>query len=582
MQLGNGRWESTSFNSRLQPIQIALGTVQNATDKLKLNFDYGQANNNGNVLSQTITVPTIGTTQGLTAVQTYTYDSLNRLKSATENINSNPTPEWKQTFQYDRYGNRNFDTTNNNTTTIPNGCAVAVCNPQVDAATNKLVGYQFDDAGNTKTDADNRQFIYDGENKQVEVKDQYGVSIGKYFYDGDGKRVKKISATETTVFVYNAGGQLVAEYSTQISQQPQVSYLTTDHLGSPRINTDANGAVIARHDYQPFGEEITRASYGADAVRQQFTAYERDNESDLDFAQARYHNYNLGRFNSPDPLFFQLSMAVDPQRFNLYGYARNNPLKWTDPNGESLYLRGNTAWLQTNILYEQAGGQEEFEKYFHIADGQVLLNEGVDVSGVNSGVQLLLDLVNSSDNNLYYAGTDGAEAAALFQGSVDKNGKVTQIGKNRANEFTGNNDNRRGGTLLGTTGRSGQNQPVNLANGDPVFFVLAINTESVQTQVGVSFGPSVSSTVGDGLVLAIASADLQREGLNQQVRPVSIAIHESAENLEFANQRNAGNSMNYTSAHNVAIEREAVIRRELKITGGFAGGLIQPRVPKRK
>lgn len=37
----------------------------------------------------------------------YEYDSLNRLKDATETISSNQT--WKQTFTYDCYGNRNFD-----------------------------------------------------------------------------------------------------------------------------------------------------------------------------------------------------------------------------------------------------------------------------------------------------------------------------------------------------------------------------------------------------------------------------------------------------------------------------------------
>jgi len=42
--------------------------------------------NNGNVTKQTITVPTVGQTPGFTAVQDYTYDSLNRLKSAVENI----------------------------------------------------------------------------------------------------------------------------------------------------------------------------------------------------------------------------------------------------------------------------------------------------------------------------------------------------------------------------------------------------------------------------------------------------------------------------------------------------------------
>jgi RHS repeat-associated protein len=367
MQLGNGKWESTSFNSRLQPTQIALGTVQGGTDKVKLNFNYGTTANNGNVLSQTITVPTTGTAAGFTAVQNYSYDSLNRVKSAVENINGNQTPSWKQTFTFDRYGNRNFDTAN--TTTIPTGCAVAVCNPQVDPATNKLIGYQFDNSGNTKVDATNRQFIYDGENKQVEVKDQYGASIGKYYFDGDGKRVKKISATETTIFVYNASGQFVAEYSTQISQTPQVSYLTSDHLGSSRINTDANGNIIARHDFLPFGEEIQRANYGSDSMRQKFTGYERDIETDLDFAQARMYVNRLGRFTAVDPLL-ESGEPIKPQTWNRYVYCLNNPLNLVDPDGqkwkfadenlqkafeEAVKAKGDKAWKAYQAIDKAKG-----------------------------------------------------------------------------------------------------------------------------------------------------------------------------------------------------------------------------------
>ena len=145
--------------------------------------------------------------------------------------------------------------------------------------------------------------------------------------------------SNTTVFAYDASGKLVAEYSTNVVpvQDAKVSYLTADHLGSPRINTDATGAVRARHDYHPFGEEIftaqrtTGLNYSADSVRKQFTGYERDTETDLDFAQARMFGSSVGRFTSPDLLI--LSSAVMPQSWNKYVYSFNSPLVFTDPSG---------------------------------------------------------------------------------------------------------------------------------------------------------------------------------------------------------------------------------------------------------
>ncbi len=97
-------------------------------------------------------------------------------------------------------------------------------------------------------------FIFYDDNKQTEVK-RDGITIGRYFYDGEGRRVKKVTDTETTVFVYS-GGLLIAEYSTAISQTPSVSYTTADHLGSPRVITNELGQVSSRRDFMPFGEVI--------------------------------------------------------------------------------------------------------------------------------------------------------------------------------------------------------------------------------------------------------------------------------------------------------------------------------------
>lgn len=233
-------------------------------------------------------------------------------------------------------------------------CPTAVCNPEVNAANNKLVGYAFDNAGNTTVDAESKQFVYDAENKQTEVKDSYGASIGKYSYDG--KRVKKYvpSSGETTIFVYDASGKMVAEYSTNVapSTSAKVSYLTADHLGSPRINTDADGKVISRHDYQPFGEEIARTGYGSDSVRKKFTLYERDIETDLDFAQARMYANRLGRFTGGDMGPFT---PADPQNFNRYVYVQNNPLKFRDPSGNKIELTGDESQAFIDYLEKKTG-----------------------------------------------------------------------------------------------------------------------------------------------------------------------------------------------------------------------------------
>jgi RHS repeat-associated protein len=62
------------------------------------------------------------------------------------------------------------------------------------------------------------------------------------------------------------------------------------------------------------------------------TSKERDIETGLDYFGARYYANLQGRFTGPDaPLTDQ--SPEDPQSWNLYSYAGNNPLLFFDPNG---------------------------------------------------------------------------------------------------------------------------------------------------------------------------------------------------------------------------------------------------------
>ncbi|MBK8148994.1 MAG: hypothetical protein IPK58_12500 [Acidobacteria bacterium] len=73
------------------------------------------------------------------------------------------------------------------------------------------------------TDAEGRSFTYDAENKQKEVKNASNQTIGLYYFDGDGRRVKKVTNTETVIFIFDAAGKLVAEYSTSLTETRRCS-----------------------------------------------------------------------------------------------------------------------------------------------------------------------------------------------------------------------------------------------------------------------------------------------------------------------------------------------------------------------
>lgn len=71
--------------------------------------------------------------------------------------------------------------------------------------------------------------------------------------------------------------------------------------------TDASANVIARHDFLPFGEEIPPNSAGRssqwgpgnDNVSQKFTGQIRDEETKLDYFNARYFWCGTGPVHEP-------------------------------------------------------------------------------------------------------------------------------------------------------------------------------------------------------------------------------------------------------------------------------------------
>jgi RHS repeat-associated protein len=347
MTLGNGIVETRNYNSRLQLTRLQAGELltlwncYHATDDPACSTLASAPGNSDEVQGQKIQ-------RGPQSwLQKFSYDPSDRLTSAVE-ING-----WQQTYGYDPYGNRWLSASS--------GLAVQNTMPTSSssfaAATNRMVGANSYDWRGNLSIYGAYTLAYDGEDRIVSAG---GVAPSmQYEYDGEGKRVRihTCSASpvcmpgpgaETTLYVYDAFGRLAAEYSPR-SASPGTSYFTLDQLGSTRLETDSSGRQIRCGDYTPFGEEIPSGTDGRGSCfaagdnRIKFAGKERDIETGLDFSLARYYSGSQGRFTSPDPLNIPALQRIDsrtfaaiisnPQNWNGYAYARNNPFANSDPDG---------------------------------------------------------------------------------------------------------------------------------------------------------------------------------------------------------------------------------------------------------
>jgi RHS repeat-associated protein len=380
--------------------QIGLATV-GGTPAISMTRQYDShermtLENDGSLYQYT--VPTSGyfansnlyqATDQVNGAWTYGYDTLNRLTSAA----TTGAPYGTQTgcWTYDAFGNR---TKEGFSTVTSTPCAVgANDNSQLTTATystsnnNHVVGFTYDAAGDVTIDSRN-SYVYDAEGRLCGVAtDVGGWSYYQYLYDAEGRRVGKgaISSLSnlcgtptgangfslTNQYLLDLGGSQVTELSGTNGTVPRhtnvfaagrllgtydfvsggLHFVLTDQLGTKRVQVSGTGAAEMTCVSLPFGNNIgntltaqcTPVGANIDETEHHFTGKERDTESGNDYFDARYFASNSGRFFSPDPSGLRYASEANPQSLNLYGYARNNPLRYIDPDGleTAVYQWGN-------------------------------------------------------------------------------------------------------------------------------------------------------------------------------------------------------------------------------------------------
>ena len=189
-----------------------------------------------------------------------------------------------------------------------------------------------------------------------------------YQYDSQGTRLRKITENYAASGIptlkqersYIAGWELYKEHSGPLAGQTcetlslidegnrfvmietttdpssSVSVVTRyqhpNHQGSTTLETNENGEVITYEEYHPFGTtsyQATNGSITAAAKRYRYTGMERDDESGLEYHNARYYIPWLGRWMSCDPI--GIGDGV-----NVYAYCGNNPMGNVDSSGTQI------------------------------------------------------------------------------------------------------------------------------------------------------------------------------------------------------------------------------------------------------
>ncbi|MGB9236802.1 MAG: RHS repeat-associated core domain-containing protein [Terriglobales bacterium] len=273
----------------------------------------------------------------------YSYDPLRRMSSALT-CGSPAFHQWGLAETYDNFGNRWTQTVTEGSGPSPNLSF---------GLSNQPLGYTYDPSGNMTVEplSPPNNMTYDGENRLTAFSG--GGGAASYTYDGNGLRVVKSATGGSTMVSIFSGSQKIAEYDNgAVASAPSREYVagptgvlamiangtTTyyhqDHL-SVRLTTDGTsgsptyGQVLSQQGHYPFGESwYSNQGSGDNWV---FTSYDRDSESGLDYALARYYDSRTGTFCSADPLAGDPS---DPQSWNRYAYGRNDPIDITDPSGQ--------------------------------------------------------------------------------------------------------------------------------------------------------------------------------------------------------------------------------------------------------
>jgi len=319
LTFGNGISQTNAYDQQYRLTNIIAQGIQNLTYR----YD-----NNGNITAITDNLDA-------SKIKTYGYDPLDRLTSAQG-------PWGSLAYSYDKVGNRKTEI--HNAVTTDYGYKLN-SNQLTNVVGEKNFNFAYDGNGNTITE-NSRVYIYNQNQRLIRVteqsttKDEQGQDVtttmikGEYTYNGDGQRAIKLTNGQPIFFVFDQQGKLIEELGATITdyvfvngstlakiENETISYIHTDHLGTPIKMTNSEKQLTWEINVMPFGEKLNIS--GTDTNNLRFPGQYYDKETGINYNYFRDYNPQIGRYIQYDPLGLRGGI-------NGYGYANNLPVSLSD------------------------------------------------------------------------------------------------------------------------------------------------------------------------------------------------------------------------------------------------------------
>ena len=292
--------------------------------------------------NQTTLSPNLGHTA------TFQYDSLNRLTNAQATGSSSYNLPFSYTADGSggRYGNVTC-VINANTSGL---CPTYSFNQSNNQITNS--GFSYDAAGNLTQDPSNSPadaYTWDAAGRLVTITQGantyanntysaqgwgvetvwpiYGNLVGDSLYDPEGRELGHVNGANRQWWDADiwAAGRMIAQFDSARTQ-----FVHANSQGTDTQVTDYSGNVTLDMLYEPWGQILNHTGYMSDA----HYAGMQQGAGNLYGTPTRQYSNPLGRWLTPDPAGMSAVDLSNPQSWNAYSYAGNNPTTFTDPSGE--------------------------------------------------------------------------------------------------------------------------------------------------------------------------------------------------------------------------------------------------------